>query len=203
VISRVLLLGLLCCAGGEAQILVTISPQQAPFPLSPGLQLFSAVGCSAATESRNRTVTAAQIRQIAEAGGVSFQDPALNSPVITGAVARSPHSRVLNALQYFADGLAVGGAVVTAFKSSQPNVGNAKTWGIITAGGGSLATGIPIAESIAQSKVASVATITNGVAAALMADMTALYTVPAGGGCMKSVMFFGFGATGVKSGTLP
>jgi hypothetical protein len=186
----------------QAQILVTISPQQSPYPLPAGLVLYSAVGCAASTETRNRTISAAQIRQLAEEAGLSFQDVSLNPSTTASAVAKSKSSRWLAGVQYFAAGLAVGAAEVTIFKTEQPNVGNAKTWGIITAAGSSLAAGIPITEALLQSKVSAVAAITNGVAAALITDMTALYSVPVGG-CMKSVMFFGSGPAGVKSGILP
>lgn len=168
-----------------SQVVVTISQQRSPFTLPRGTNLYSAKACSVDP----RVISEGQIRQAAEEVGVSFQDPALSSTTL--ATAAKVPNRLLSATKWLAAGVGVSAAAVTAFKTQAPNVGNARTYGIISAGGGALAAGIPIAESQLSGLQASVSTLTNGVAAALLQE-GALLAIPANG-CSKSVMFFGSG----------
>jgi len=171
------------------KVIVTISPQQSPFPLPKGLTLYSAEMCGSVA----RVVDAAQVRQVAENAGISFQDPALNASVLTGASSKTPSSRVLSVIKWASVGMSVGGGVITFLKSQQPQIGNASTWAEITTGTGALGAGLGILQPIIQSDANTQAvSITTGVQAALISDMTALYSVPANG-CAKSVMFFGSG----------
>lgn len=176
----------------QAQVSVTISQQPSPFPLK-GVNLYSADVCAAPTETRVRTISAGQIRQVAEGANISFQDPSLNSATITRASSRTVGGILMSTTKYLAGGIAVSAATISAFKAQTPGVGNTRTYAIIAGGAGAVTVGIPLAQSQLQSSAAAMATITNGVQAALIGDMTSLYAVPVGG-CAKSVMFFGVGA---------
>lgn len=177
----------------QAQIIVTVSPQPSPFPLFPDTSLYSAESCAAPASTVSRAISAAQIRQVAESLGITFQDPALNSTVLDKGT--STIQRLLTASKWVSAGIAISAAAVSAFKAAQPNVGNSKTWGIVSAGSGSLAAGIPIFQTTLQATEVATASMTTGVAAALISDMTSLYQIPAQG-CSKSVMFFGSKSTG-------
>lgn len=179
------LLSLLALPLFGSQVVVTISQQRSPFTLPRGTNLYSAKACSIDP----RVISEGQIRQAAEEIGVSFQDPALNATSLASA-AKVPN-RLLSATKWVATGIAVSAAAITAFKAQDPGVGNARTYGIISAGGGALAAGIPIAQSQISGLQASVSTLTNGVATALLQE-GALLAIPANG-CSKSVMFFGSG----------
>lgn len=176
----------LLCQICMAQVAVTINPQQSPFPLPAGVTLFSAQACS--EQPSNRTITAGQISQIATGAGIAMQDPALNATMLSRTVARD--NRVLDGTKWGAAAISITAAAIAAFKNSNPNVGNAQTWAIVSGGTGAFAAGVPILESFLSQKAAADATITTGVASALIGDMTSLYSVPQGS-CAKTVMFFG------------
>jgi hypothetical protein len=108
-------------------------------------------------------------------------------------------------VKWSAVGISVAAGTVTYIKSQATQIGNAKDWAIGSVGTGALGAGIGILQPILQADVNTQAvSITSGVQAALISDMTNLYSVPAGG-CMKSVMFFGAGPTilSVVKGTIP
>lgn len=172
-----------------AQILITISPQpNPPYKLPVNISLYSAEMCAAPQEQRLRAVSAAQVRQVAEQAGIAFQDPAINATTINSA--SSGVSKLLTVTKYLAGGMAVAGAAISAWKTQSPNIGNAKTWGIIAAGAGALGAGIPIAQSSLQAAATAAVSKTTGLQAALISDMTTLYPIQSGG-CSKSAMFFG------------
>jgi hypothetical protein len=185
-------------------ITVTISPQppaSVPYALPKGLSLYSAVAC-APTSTRVRVVNAGQIRQIAEGAGIAFTDPQLVPPMVTRYVARTLTGRMLGVVSYTSTGIGAAGAGLAAFKSAQPNIGNAHTWDIVAMAGATLGAAIPIAQKMLQSDVQSQqATITNGVQAAMITDMGATYTVPVAG-CSRSVMFLGAGPVGIVRSVL-
>jgi hypothetical protein len=186
---------------GES-LTVTISYQHSPYKLSKGLNLYSAETCPSSNITRIRVVSAGQIRQIAEANGISFQDPALLPPMISKYVAHTWQGRVLTGISLSSTGISIGGASLAAFKTSQPNISNAHTWDEVAVGTAVLGAAIPLLQKALQADVSSQqATITNGVQAALITNMGTMYTVPLGG-CSQSVMFIGVGGTGVVKGTL-
>lgn len=183
-------------------IIVTISPQTSPYALPKGDNLYSAVAC-ADTSTRVRAISAGQIRQIAEGAGIAFVDPALLPPMITRYVGRSIKGRLLTFMKDVSSPAAAASGTVAAVKTQLPNVGNAATWAYIAVGSSVIAVLIPMAQSKLQSDVqATQATITNGVAAALITDMAVVYTVPVGG-CSRSVMFLGTGADAIVRVVLP
>ena len=194
---------LLVASVAVGQVQVTISPQQSPYALPRPLRLYSWQACT--SETRVRTIAAGQIRQIFEAGGGIFTDPALLPLMVDNYVKSSAAGRMLSILGYGATALAIGSSGVAAYKAQFPGVGNAQTWSYIAIGGGILGAGIPLVQSKLQGNVAAEqATITAGVKAALMLDMSELSTIPAGG-CSSNVhrLFIGSGVTSVVKGVLP
>lgn len=163
---------------------ISVSPQQPPFPLPKGIALYSGTVCGAA-----RIVSAGQIRQAIELAGLSVQDPILNTPTLAKGAGRTVISILSGILTYGGGGVAVGGAITAAIKSSNVNIGNAKTWAEIAAVSGALGAGVPLAQTLLKPGVEAQATITNGVQAALLSP-DGLYSIPAGG-CSKPFMFFG------------
>jgi hypothetical protein len=179
---------------------LTISQQTSPYTLSKGMLLYSAQICTDPSETRTRTFAAGRIRQAFEDAGGSFVDSALFPPMITAYVSRSIKGRLLGVVSYVSTGGSVASAAVTAYKAAQPNIGNARTWADVATVLGALGAGIPIAQQMLRSDVANQqATITTGVRGALITDMTAIFSVPAGGGCYRSIMFLGSGITSAKA----
>jgi hypothetical protein len=175
---------------------VTISPQQSPYKLPSGLRLYSAVACATAG-TRARAISAGYIRQVAEGAGIAFQDPATLPPMISTYVAHTWQGRLLGVLSYSSTGGSIASAAIAANKAGNLNVGNARVWAEAATALGALGAAVPIVQKTLQSSTqAQQASITNGVKAALMSDMSAVYEVPLGG-CSRSVMFLGAGAVGV------
>lgn len=189
-------------AYSQESLLVTISFQNSPYKLPKGLNLYSSETCASLTTTRVRVISAGQIRQIAEVYGISFQDPALLPPMIAKYVGHSWQGKVLTGISLSSTGIAIGGASLAAFKTSQPNISNAHTWDEVAIGTAVLGATIPLLQKALQADVTTQqTTITNGVSKSLITDMTTMYTVPVGG-CSSSVMFIGAGGTGVVKGVL-
>jgi ribosomal protein L12E/L44/L45/RPP1/RPP2 len=187
--------------GTSDAIRVTISSQPSPYALSRGENLYSALAC-ASTSTRVRTISAGQIRQVAEGAGIAFIDPALLPPMITRYVGRSLKGKLLSLANSVAPAAAAGSATVAAVKTQLPN-GNAQTWAYVAMGASGLALVVPMIQKSLQNDVtAQQASITSGVNAAAITDMGSVYTVPVAG-CSKSVMFLGVGGAGIFSVVLP
>ena len=175
---------------------LTISQQQSPYKLPSPLQLYSAQLCSDAL----RAVSAGRIRQAFEDAGGSFTDPALLPGMVSAYVAHTLAGRLLAVLSYSSTGGSIASAAIAANKAGNLNVGNAKVWAEAATALGALGAAVPIMQKTLQGDVAAQqASITNGVKAALITDMTQIFTVPAGG-CAASKMFIGSGITGLKVG---
>jgi hypothetical protein len=204
IVIIILILTMLTAHGqiaGES-LTITISYQTSPYTLPKGLNLYSAETCPSSNTQRIRVISAGQIRQIAEANGISFTDPALLPSMISTYVAHTFQGRLLTGISLLATGTSLGGASLTALKTSQPNIGNAHTWAEISVVSGALGAGIPMIQKSLQSTVsAEQATITNGVNKALITNMETMYTVPLGG-CSGSVMFIGAGGKGIVRGVI-
>ena len=187
--------------GTSDAIKVTISSQPSPYTLPHGENLYSAIAC-ASTSTRVRTISAGQIRQVAEGAGIAFVDPALLPPMITRYVSKSLKGKLLSLVNSTAPAAAAGSATVAAVKTQFPG-GNAQTWAYVAMGASGLALVVPMLQKSLQNDVtAQQATITNGVAAALIVDMGSVYTVPVGG-CSRSVMFLGAGPDEIVRVMLP
>jgi hypothetical protein len=173
----------------EIGIVVTISAQQSPSPLPKGITLYSVEAVSPTA----RTISAAQIRQAVEGVGISYVE---NSTITTPASKQtSTLSTLLTWTKYLGGGLTVASGILSAEKASGSAPGNAKTWAEVTAGTAALAAGAMLAQSQLQTALSAAATTTSGVSASLM-DLSAIYSIPAGGGLPKSVMFFGSAPSG-------
>ncbi len=175
----------------SAQVIVTISPQASPFPLPSGLALYSAAACSASTETRNRTVSAGQIRQVAESLGIGVQDPSLNASLLGTAESKTRSAKVVKVAGMLTLGFGIAGGAITVLKTqTTTHIGNAQTWADASVISGAIGAAIAIATPFVQQQASAAAGLTSGVAAALISDLTELYSVPQGG-CMKGLMFFG------------
>ena len=184
------------------QILIIIVPQVSPSPLPANTTLYSVSARSSPSETRNRTISAAQILSIASTAEISWVDPALSGQVLQKENAHPVLSRALTVIKYSSGGVGVAGASLAAFKASSPNTGNANTWAIISAVGGATLAGLAFGENQILSAQANTATTTTNVQNALITDMQDLYSVPSGGAA-KSIMFLGTGAPKTASGVVP
>ena len=175
---------------------LTVSQQQAPFPLRKGIVLYSAEVCTPVA----RAISFGQVRQAVEGLGIAVQDPALNAQAIAQAQSKTPTAKALTAAKWLSAGMSVSSAAISYVKQ-QGTFGNGKTWAIVATGTGALGAGIGILQPFIQGEAnAQAATLTSGVSAALM-QADGLWTVQSQG-CVRGMLFGGPGPM-VSRGVIP
>jgi len=186
---------LLCAVAFGQTATLTVTQQPAPFPLSKGLNLYSAEVCTPVA----RAFSFGQIRQAVEGLGIAVMDPALNAQAIAQAQSRTPTAKALTAIKWLSAGMSVSSAAISYVKQ-QGTYGNGKTWAIVATGTGALGAGIGILQPFIQGEANAQATaLTSGVSAALM-QADGLWALPADG-CIRG-MLFGSGGKMINVGRI-
>lgn len=174
-----------------------------PYRLPNGINLYEWHACSD-TSSRVRAISATRLQHAFEDQGGTFIPTILIPAYVSDYVQRSWKSRMLSLTKWTLNLNSVGSAAIAAYKTQFPNSGNSKTWALVSVGEGVAGLLITFAEKqLAGDVASSQATITAGVKAALITDMTENFIVPIGG-CTSAAhtMFLGRGPESVK-GVIP